>query len=99
MLVARRENLLKEVADRAIVKGASDVKVIVGDVTKEEDCKLFVDETIKKYGRCKNSLLSVNKLSTAHTCSCAMRRETELCVENFHSNSICYPRLLPDLRS
>ena len=58
-LVARRENLLNEVADRAMAKGASDVKVIVGDVTKEDDCKRFVDETIKKYGRCKTLLLSI----------------------------------------
>jgi NADP-dependent 3-hydroxy acid dehydrogenase YdfG len=57
VLVARREHLLKEVADRAMAKGASDVKVIVGDVRKEEDCKLFVDETIRKFGRRKNVFL------------------------------------------
>lgn len=58
VLVARREALLKEVADRAVTKGASDVKVIIGDVTKESECKLFVDETIHKYGRCKTTQLS-----------------------------------------
>lgn len=58
VLVARREGLLKEVADRAVTKGASDVKVIIGDVTKESECKLFVDETVHKYGRCKTTQLS-----------------------------------------
>lgn len=54
-LVGRRENLLMEVADRAITRGASDVKVLVLDVTKEADCKRFLEETIQKYGRRTNS--------------------------------------------
>lgn len=53
VLVARREAQLTAVADRAVKKGASDVKVIVGDVTKEEECKRFIDETIAKFGQCK----------------------------------------------
>ncbi|CAK9227270.1 unnamed protein product [Sphagnum troendelagicum] len=54
VIVARREYLLKQVADRAMKKGAVDVHVIVADVTKQEDCKRFVDETVNKYGRCKS---------------------------------------------
>ncbi len=57
VIVARRENLLEWVADRAMTKGATDVHVIAGDVTKQEECKRFVDETINKYGRCKFSAL------------------------------------------
>jgi len=64
VLAARRENLLTEVADRAMAKGASDVKVVVGDVTIEDDCKRFVDETIKKYGRLDHL---VNNAGIAHS--------------------------------
>ncbi|KAG0558653.1 hypothetical protein KC19_10G043700 [Ceratodon purpureus] len=51
VLVARREDQLRAVADRAITKGASDVHVLVGDMTKEDDCKSVIDATIHKYGR------------------------------------------------
>jgi short-subunit dehydrogenase len=51
VIVARREYLVKQVADHAMKKGAVDVHVIVADVTKQEDCKRFVDETVNKYGR------------------------------------------------
>ncbi|XP_024356964.1 11-beta-hydroxysteroid dehydrogenase isoform X1 [Physcomitrium patens] len=63
-LVGRRENLLMEVADRAITRGASDVKVLVGDVTKEADCKRFLEETIQKYGRLDHL---VNNAGVAHS--------------------------------
>lgn len=53
VLVARREQLLQEVADKAMTKGAFDVQVIAGDVAHEQQCKRIVDETIAKYGRCK----------------------------------------------
>ena len=66
VLVARRESLLKEVAHRAMAKGASDVKVIIGDVQKENDCKRFVDETVKKFGRRKKFLLLCKQTPTAH---------------------------------
>jgi NAD(P)-dependent dehydrogenase (short-subunit alcohol dehydrogenase family) len=62
VIVARRENLLERVADRAMTKGATDVHVIAGDVTKQEECKRFVDETINKYGRCKFSTLIISFL-------------------------------------
>ena len=58
VLVARREDQLRAVADRAITKGASDVHVLVGDMTKEDDCKSVIDATIHKYGRCKLDLCS-----------------------------------------
>ncbi|KAG0555394.1 hypothetical protein M758_12G168300 [Ceratodon purpureus] len=64
VLVARRESLLKEVAHRAMAKGASDVKVIIGDVQKENDCKRFVDETVKKFGRLDHL---VNNAGVAHS--------------------------------
>jgi len=50
MLVARREERLKAVADKSRSLGAKNVNVIAADVTKEEDCKRFIDETINLYG-------------------------------------------------
>lgn len=51
VLVARREEQLKAVADRAVSHGASDAYVVVGDVTEEEDCKRVVNAAMEKYGR------------------------------------------------
>lgn len=52
-LVARRELRLREVARRAELIGSPNVTVIPGDVTKVEDCKNFVEATVKHFGRCK----------------------------------------------
>ncbi|GAB2221371.1 hypothetical protein Drorol1_Dr00012547 [Drosera rotundifolia] len=49
--VARRKNLLQEVADRARYLESPDVIVIPADVSKVEDCKRFVDETVNHFAR------------------------------------------------
>jgi short-subunit dehydrogenase len=53
VLIARREDRLKAVADKSSSMGAPAVHVIAADVAKEEDCKKFIEETIRIYGRCK----------------------------------------------
>ncbi|OWM68643.1 11-beta-hydroxysteroid dehydrogenase 1B-like [Punica granatum] len=50
-LVARRESRLVEVANRAYWLGSPDVIVIRADVSKVDDCKRFVDETVSHFGR------------------------------------------------
>ncbi|KAI3512790.1 hypothetical protein L1887_20109 [Cichorium endivia] len=50
-LVARREELLAAVADKAKELGAPEAIVIKADVTKLHDCKRFVDETINHFGK------------------------------------------------
>ncbi|KAL6175074.1 hypothetical protein ACLB2K_051717 [Fragaria x ananassa] len=50
-LVGRRENALREVVDRAVNCGCPDVIMIVADVSKAEDCKRLVYETISHFGR------------------------------------------------
>ncbi|KAJ7957217.1 11-beta-hydroxysteroid dehydrogenase [Quillaja saponaria] len=50
-LVARREDRLREVADKARNLGSPDVIVIRADVSKLEDCKRFVDETVNQFGQ------------------------------------------------
>lgn len=52
-LAARRQAPLREVADRAMDLGAPDAIVIHADVSKVDDCKRLVNETMNHYGRCK----------------------------------------------
>ncbi|KAF1875886.1 hypothetical protein Lal_00006517 [Lupinus albus] len=50
-LSARRETALREVADRARDYGSPDVIIIRADVSKVDDCKRLVDETLTHFGR------------------------------------------------
>ncbi|MCO5597611.1 hypothetical protein L7F22_051691 [Adiantum nelumboides] len=50
VLVARREERLRAVADRSSKLGAMHTHVITGDVAKEGDCQRFIDETIQRFG-------------------------------------------------
>ncbi|KAF4361577.1 hypothetical protein F8388_007593 [Cannabis sativa] len=50
-LVARRQNQLREVVEQAREIGSPDVLMIVADVSKVEDCKRLVDDTIDHFGR------------------------------------------------
>ncbi|KAL7607458.1 hypothetical protein Lser_V15G17445 [Lactuca serriola] len=49
-LVARRKEQLEVVAERARELGSPEVIVISADVSKVDDCKRFVDETIHHFG-------------------------------------------------
>nr|KAJ0227984.1 hypothetical protein LSAT_V11C100012500 [Lactuca sativa] len=51
-LVARREDLLAAVAGKAKELGAPEVIVIKADVSKLQDCKRLVDETINHFRKC-----------------------------------------------
>ncbi|MCO5550472.1 hypothetical protein L7F22_003959 [Adiantum nelumboides] len=51
VLVARRESRLRVVADRCIKRGAMDVRAISADISKGEDCRRFIEETVNHYGR------------------------------------------------
>jgi len=51
VLVARREQQLHSVRDKAITLGAADAHVILGDVTKERDCEKVIEVAIQKFGR------------------------------------------------
>ena len=50
IITARRDKENKKVADEITALGG-EVKAIQADLTKTEDCKIVVDETIKSYGR------------------------------------------------
>ncbi|XP_023889693.1 11-beta-hydroxysteroid dehydrogenase A [Quercus suber] len=50
-LIARREDRLQEVANRARQLGSPEVIVVPADVSKAEDCKRFVDETVNHFGQ------------------------------------------------
>ncbi|KAM4115635.1 hypothetical protein ACJW30_04G165200 [Castanea mollissima] len=50
-LVARREDHLRKVANKARELGSPEVIVICADISKDEECKQFVDETVNHFGR------------------------------------------------
>ncbi|KAG7954211.1 hypothetical protein I3843_11G004700 [Carya illinoinensis] len=50
-LITRRENRLREVASTTYQLGSPEVIVIPADVSKVEDCKRFVDETVEHFGQ------------------------------------------------
>ncbi|KAF5205483.1 11-beta-hydroxysteroid dehydrogenase 1B [Thalictrum thalictroides] len=49
-LVARREEKLQEVADNARKLGSLDVITVCADVSKSNDCKKLVEETVNHFG-------------------------------------------------
>ncbi|KAI3852405.1 hypothetical protein MKX03_018885 [Papaver bracteatum] len=51
VIVARRTNLLEEVAKKAREFGSPDVLVVCADVTKVDDCERFIEETMNYFGR------------------------------------------------
>ncbi|KAJ0585514.1 putative 11-beta-hydroxysteroid dehydrogenase [Helianthus annuus] len=61
-LVARREKQLNLVAQYASSIGSPNVIVLPADVSKLEDCKRFVDQTIKHFGRCKYIFMFITLL-------------------------------------
>lgn len=64
MLVARRENRLRGIAENSRRLGARHVMIMAADVVKEDDCRRFVNETISVYGRVDHL---VNTVSLGHT--------------------------------
>ncbi|KAK1371031.1 11-beta-hydroxysteroid dehydrogenase-like 5 [Heracleum sosnowskyi] len=64
VLVARREFRLRGIAENARLLGANHVLIIAADVVKEEDCRRFVNETVRIYGRVDHL---VNAASLGHT--------------------------------
>ncbi|XP_042476871.1 11-beta-hydroxysteroid dehydrogenase B-like [Macadamia integrifolia] len=64
VLVARRENRLRGINEKARHMGAGHVLVIAADVVKEEECRRFIDETISFFGRVDHL---VNTASLGHT--------------------------------
>lgn len=55
-LVARRETPLEEVAVEARYYGSPDVITIRADVSKLQDCRRIIDNTMNHFGRCKCKL-------------------------------------------
>ena len=53
VLVARREDHLRAVANKARKIGSSEVIAVAADVSKVEDCKRFVEEAVNHFGQCK----------------------------------------------
>ncbi|KAI3898564.1 hypothetical protein MKX03_030489 [Papaver bracteatum] len=66
VLVARRENRLREVAEKANKHGSPDVLVCVADVSRVEDCKRFVQDAIDHFG-CLDHLVNNAGVTSCYT--------------------------------
>ncbi|XP_018630907.1 11-beta-hydroxysteroid dehydrogenase B-like isoform X2 [Nicotiana tomentosiformis] len=64
VLVARRENRLWGIREKARQLGAKNVLIMAADVVKEDDCRRFITETVNFYGRVDHL---VNTVSLGHT--------------------------------
>ncbi|XP_010277349.1 PREDICTED: 11-beta-hydroxysteroid dehydrogenase 1B-like [Nelumbo nucifera] len=51
VLVARRENYLRVIAEKCRLLGSPHVLVVPADVSKVDDCQRFVEETVNQFGR------------------------------------------------
>ncbi|KAJ0631355.1 putative 11-beta-hydroxysteroid dehydrogenase [Helianthus annuus] len=47
------DSLLEQVADRARARGSPDVLSVFADVSKFDECRVFVDDTVKHFGHCR----------------------------------------------
>ncbi|KAI5077425.1 hypothetical protein GOP47_0007249 [Adiantum capillus-veneris] len=64
VLAARREHLLREVADLCTSFGAQGVSIVPTDVSKEEDCRRMVNSAISTFGGLD---VLVNNAGTTHS--------------------------------
>lgn len=56
MIGARRENALRDVAERAHWLGSPRAIPLPTDISKVEDCNRLVQEAINQFGRCRQKL-------------------------------------------
>ncbi|KAJ0428123.1 putative 11-beta-hydroxysteroid dehydrogenase [Helianthus annuus] len=49
------DSLLEQVADRARARGSPDVLSVFADVSKFDECRVFVDDTVKHFGHCRTN--------------------------------------------
>lgn len=50
VLIARREHRLRGISENARRLGSRHVLIMAADVVKEDDCRRFINETIKYFG-------------------------------------------------
>lgn len=73
LLAARRTEQLNDLSGRCVSAGARDVCVQRVDVSREEDCKLLIEQAMQKYGSIDLLILNagVGQVITAyHCCRC-----------------------------
>ncbi|CAN1840781.1 11-beta-hydroxysteroid dehydrogenase-like 4B [Linum perenne] len=98
-IAARREDRLKSVASKARMLGSPDVIFIQADVSKVEDCKKLIRETVNHYGRLDHLVnnAGVTKLSWFEDCVSATEFHYIMDV-NFWGAAYCTQFALPHLR-
>ncbi|KAH0463351.1 hypothetical protein IEQ34_007933 [Dendrobium chrysotoxum] len=65
VLVARREQAVKEVAMAALGKGSPDVLVIKADISKQSECKRVIEEAIAHFTKLNHLVVNAGLLSSS----------------------------------
>ncbi|WCJ36297.1 11-beta-hydroxysteroid dehydrogenase [Euphorbia peplus] len=96
---ARREDRLQEVAKKAKKLGAPDVLVIRADVSKPEDCKRLVDQTVVHFGQLDHLVNNAGILRTTLFQGCEdVSKFVPIMDINFWGSVNCTHSALPYLR-
>ena len=83
------------VANKAQELGSPEVIVIRADVSKDEECKQFVNETVNHFGRCECVIYMfwVVFFSVFNTIQYCVKEFLPICFQQyfFNSNDVCFP--------
>lgn len=97
-LVARREDRLREVADKAHELGSPEAFVIRADVAKVEDCKRIVDEAVNHFGQLDHLVSNAGILRAELFENCKLSDFAPILDVNFLGATYCARFAIPVLR-
>ncbi|KAM5571616.1 hypothetical protein ABKV19_011943 [Rosa sericea] len=98
-LAARREDRLRNVADKARQLGSPDAIVLPADVSKLEDCNRLVDDTVNHFGQLDHLVnnAGILKLGLFEDCS-QLSNFNSIMDINFWGSVYCTKFAIPHLR-
>ncbi|KAJ4850112.1 hypothetical protein Tsubulata_000585 [Turnera subulata] len=99
-LVARREDRLREVANKARTLGSPDVITIQADISKSEDCKRLIDEAVNHFGQLNHLVNNAGIMQSGELLEdCTQISDYERTMEvNFWGNVRTTHHAIPHLR-
>ncbi|KAI5560436.1 hypothetical protein BDE02_16G047400 [Populus trichocarpa] len=97
-LVARREDRLREVADKAHELGSPEAFVIRANVAKVEDCKRIVDEAVNHFGQLDHLVSNAGILRAELFENCKLSDFAPILDVNFLGATYCARFAIPVLR-
>ncbi|XP_047314634.1 11-beta-hydroxysteroid dehydrogenase-like 4A [Impatiens glandulifera] len=99
VLVGRRENLLRKVEEKSRQLGSPNVHVVRADVSKPEDCKRSIRETVDLFGRLDHLVNNAGILYVSLFEECNnLETLTSLMDVNFWGSAYCTYFAIPHLR-